>query len=404
IWPFDPINGTFHKNLEYGILPPVDTRYIVVSGWVKPNPIEDSHYVIDNFTFEEFMNQNRFEIGSYPLENMNSTNQKVVSNGKGMGVIEIRGASEGFNIVRTEPIPVRENSLYNYSINADLRNLTDFKIYVYNTRTDDVIVNSTKYGDLVSNGKILTLTPNSEIFTDLDIIKPSNYSISVHTNICKICTPLKLSITEDNGNSVIVANRNISSLENGNNIRNNKSSLEWLYLDNIYLERGQYKIKIYSDSQRDIDSVILYSSDNYKLDPLDIFNESEAPAQIVKYTKVDPTKYTVNINNATRPYIISFSESYDPFWTAHITYGNGNKSDTYSNSIPLYSIINGFYIDKLGNYTITIEYKPQQWFLQGGIVSIASVLILLLGCPLYVFILKNKHWKKVMILSKRRKR
>jgi hypothetical protein len=57
---------------------------------------------------------------------------------------------------------------------------------------------------------------------------------------------------------------------------------------------------------------------------------------------------------------------------------NGNDNDHFkTSSVPLYSIVNGFFVNKTGDYTLIIEYKPQSWFIQGGIVSIITVIAIL---------------------------
>ena len=85
--------------------------------------------------------------------------------------------------------------------------------------------------------------------------------------------------------------------------------------------------------------------------------------------------------------MLSFAESYDPLWVAY----DKNKSIKV-NSIPLYSVINGFYINKTGNYELTIEYTPQRYFYVGSIISITT-LILLLGYLIYDH-LKNRPKKQ----------
>jgi hypothetical protein len=342
---------------------------------------------MDNFEFEEFIHD------SFRFENMNSTNQKMAMDEEILKVDLIDGDPEYFSIVRTEPISVRENSVYKYTITVDLQNITDFKAYTSTVRTDDVVQNSRKYGGSASNGNILVLTPGSEVLAELDILKSSNYTLAVRTDSCETCTPLKLTIEDEKGNST-VNNGNISRRDSSNsNSNTSRSELEWLYLNNIYLNQGHYKIKIYSDSQRDLDSVILYSSSiendtHNEFETLnDVFNISAAPAYITEYSKIDPTKYTIKISNATRPYILSFAESYDPLWAAYITDNSSGNSTDMNSSIPLYSIINGFYIDGLGDYSITIEFRPQQWFIQGVMVSIATLVISL---GIYFLLQKRK--------------
>lgn len=115
---------------------------------------------------------------------------------------------------------------------------------------------------------------------------------------------------------------------------------------------------------------------------LNIFSKSP-PGLLFNSTKISPTHYTVNIN-ASEPFMLSFAESYDPLWVAK-TKINGT---TYEfEPVPLYSVINGFWINQTGNLDITIEYKPQKWFYIGSAISGAT----LLGCIGY---LVYDWWKR----------
>ena len=76
--------------------------------------------------------------------------------------------------------------------------------------------------------------------------------------------------------------------------------------------------------------------------------------------------------------MISFAEAYDPLWVAYSNDDNNPGNNFKTSSLPLYSVVNGFYINKTGNYTLTIEYQPQKWFIQGGTISIVTVIIILI--------------------------
>jgi hypothetical protein len=62
--------------------------------------------------------------------------------------------------------------------------------------------------------------------------------------------------------------------------------------------------------------------------------------------------------------MLSFADAYDPLWVVYTNVQSNNQDDNFEpNSIPLYSIVNGFYIDKTGDYALVIEYQPQIWFI-----------------------------------------
>lgn len=98
----------------------------------------------------------------------------------------------------------------------------------------------------------------------------------------------------------------------------------------------------------------------------------EAQEANVSYIKMNPTKYLVTVSNLREPAFLIFSESYDPGWALE-----GRKS------LPVYSLLNGFKIEKDGIYEVT--FKPQRMVHPGLYISIATLFIIL------TFLLWNKR-------------
>ena len=93
--------------------------------------------------------------------------------------------------------------------------------------------------------------------------------------------------------------------------------------------------------------------------------------------------------------MLSFAESYDPLWVAYV---NGEKIQ----SIPLYGVINGFWINQTGLLEITIEYEPQRWFYYGLVVSLLTFtgcVLYLVKEPLYRLISRFRKLKLTLIKS-----
>jgi len=152
-----------------------------------------------------------------------------------------------------------------------------------------------------------------------------------------------------------------------------------LWLDNV---------KIYGYVPSQVDVLWIYpSKENKTIDSL--FAPQESPAKIITYEKINPTKYILTIN-ATAPFMISFAESYDPLWAAYI-------SSIEYQPIPLYSVINGFWINKTGNLEIIIRYKPQDWFETGYLISI----IALIGCTGYLFYDWKKNNERIKMIKRK---
>jgi hypothetical protein len=470
-------DGTFEDLYSASIVPPPGAKYMKLEILVRPSSSDHTNYLIDDMKLEEIrpqvvtfgdgefekVNTSPLSTFSFPVpysvrnssaissdvgghEGNNFVSQTLsVNDSSDMGETElsqpISGPLDKYVDIRdifknigastmiqgTGPIPVIENSIYNFSISFKD---TEYQPTSVNTRSEkasigdkfeprtaiigyfangnDVVENRTKYGYNASGGSVLSLHPRSQIHADLDILKPANYVFGLRASTCGNCSSLTVAIEDEDNNSIIRSDtvslidvnynktREDSLTESSNysgtlrSIDNSDSSkLKWLYLNgNTYLNEGKYRIKIYSnsDSVVDLDSVVLYSTKNNTTSttlPVDVRGYSEAegifnskedslPAYLEEYRKINPTLYEIKIKNATRPYLMSLAESYDPLWMA--SYDNDNHKIS---SVPLYSLINGFYINKMGDYTLSLEFQPQIWFVQGAVVSILTTIVIL---------------------------
>jgi hypothetical protein len=398
-------DGTFEDSIRQSILPLTGTKYIKLQLLVHPNSRQGktSMYWIDNVKLENLAPSGAgiiFKNDFSNFENLYPKDQKleiVHKFGSAYLKNELRkDNSSYYRVIATKSLPVKENGLYNYTLAIDADN-TNSLVALASFRNSDDVKSSTKYGTNASNGMILTLSNGSEISTDLDILKSSNYIIALRANTCKSCTYPTVNIVSKQ-NNIDKTGSNIS-LNTAGDTEINSSQLEWLYSNSTHLNKGEYKLKIHSKSPIDLDSVVVYSTDNNtnynvlnnkhnKIFDLFTLKDKSPLARISEYKKINPTKYVINVN-ATKPFIISLAESYDPLWIVYAT----DKSNFKTNSFPLYSTINGFYINKTGNYTLNMEYIPQKWFEEAAIVSIVT-LFLIIG---FIVML---HYKKILFKFK----
>ena len=174
-------------------------------------------------------------------------------------------------------------------------------------------------------------------------------------------------------------------------LKDENFGLKWMSSNNTYyLDKGTYDVKIYSDSKTDLDSVLLYETGNtksadmteYRENIRNLFSFSSPAVKLAEFKNIDPTKYILTIKNATRSFTVSLAEAYDPLWTAYIE-SDENKSNFRTNSHPLYGVVNGFNINKTGSYDLALEYQPQNWFVQGLVVSVLSIILMLIVTILY---------------------
>jgi hypothetical protein len=75
----------------------------------------------------------------------------------------------------------------------------------------------------------------------------------------------------------------------------------------------------------------------------------------ISYREINPTKYIVNVMNASGPFVLDFKQNFNSGWDIYI---NGIKSNSDHFTADIYN--NGWLITQKGNYTIEIEYAPQR--------------------------------------------
>ena len=149
----------------------------------------------------------------------------------------------------------------------------------------------------------------------------------------------------------------------------------------ILLDTGEFDTKI--------DLILLRS--NEKDGSLEDIFSKEPVAKIRDYRRIDATRYEVEITS-TGPFMLAFAETFDDLWIAHIP---GSKN---IKSVPLYGVINGYYINRTGNFTVIIEYKPQDW-LEIGLGITALSITVSLG---FLICADRKLWgKRFITLSKK---
>jgi hypothetical protein len=354
--------------------------------WVAPNPKIQSSYLLDNVELDE---SETFR-DSIHIDKIDDSKDKKY--GKNEVIDNKVGSSTNQNLadlvhsisVESNPIMVRGNHIYNYSMTVKEKNTNHLFVAALFKKSADIVKNTTKYGNHASGGAVLSLSPKSSISTVIDILKPSNYSVAVKAKACMTCTYLRFETRQqDNESEYKILNTAEVSL------KDNKTGLKWVNSNTMYLKKGIYELRIYSDSNTDIDSVVVYDDDRHRYSlnhdkkgiVAELFNNQKAsPAVLSEYEKVDPTKYIINIKNASRPYFLSLAEGYDPLWVAHTISDSHNSSKEKNNfktsSIPLYSVVNGFRINQTGDYTLVLEYLPQEWFTRAGLVSLLGLALM----------------------------
>ena len=137
------------------------------------------------------------------------------------------------------------------------------------------------------------------------------------------------------------------------------ASGDWQYFGPIMLQQGVHEVGVSSYTKAHIYSVALLPS-NLEL-------QSENSAALAKYERVSPVEWSGTVD-ASAPFVIVFTEPYDPLWRAYV---NGKEIEP----IKLYDTVNGFYLEDTGLLHIKIYYKLQDYFNLGYALSLITAVI-----------------------------
>jgi hypothetical protein len=212
----------------------------------------------------------------------------------------------------------------------------------------------------VGNGELTVLTGYGRVWRDVEIVKSGVYKVALRgLGIFKVKT---------GGNSFVLKSDSLNG---------------FTYSPSFYLSPGRQRLEITPLGVAKLDVVWLYSTEtDQTIDQL--FSVDGKSAEIVSARKIDPTLWRVEVD-AVKPFLLCFAEAYDPLWEARI-YKGGRRIKTVG-SIPLYSIVNGFWIDEAGELEVEIRFKPQDWF-EACLICSSTTFLLCVSLLIYDWVRK----------------
>ena len=107
-----------------------------------------------------------------------------------------------------------------------------------------------------------------------------------------------------------------------------------------------------------------------------IIHNDTPPVPTIHFQEVDSSTYKVSVVNATQPFYLIFSETYNPSWQVYE--GSVNWLDILTNKpfpaehLLINTYANAWYINKTGAFTVTLHYSPQNTFYLSSIVSVLT--------------------------------
>jgi len=252
---------------------------------------------------------------------------------------------EGFNAVNVFVlIPVEEYDKLVKEFEKLLENKTI--IYLFEAESDMFRTKAKVVKDInASNGEMLYLKTGEYAWQRFEIVRNGYYMMAVRLNG-------SARIVIDNSSFIV-----------------SSSAPRFYYLGPIYLEKGEHTIRVEAlKKPLYLDVVWIYSvrSPSSRMTIEDLFKVKENPAKVIHHERIDPTLWRVEVV-AKKPFMLVFAEAYDPLWEARV-YKEGRLIEKVR-SIPVYGVINGFWINATGNLTIVIRYVPQDWFELGLKIS-----------------------------------
>ncbi len=123
-------------------------------------------------------------------------------------------------------------------------------------------------------------------------------------------------------------------------------------------------------------STMSHAFSNYAREELEILLNSwktdveRFPDPDLEVIYQSPTYYQLRVNSTT-PFLLVFTETYDPLWKIKI---DGSE---FADPMQVYYFLNGFAIDEPGQHIIELEHTAQTWLNMGVIISVITLLAFL---------------------------
>ncbi|MFQ6076954.1 MAG: hypothetical protein ACE5Z5_12640, partial [Candidatus Bathyarchaeia archaeon] len=217
---------------------------------------------------------------------------------------------------------------------------------------------SHRWGGRASNGYTLLSKTAAEASTQFYIPRAGNYKIGI-----------RVAKGPAFGNLFMYLDRTEKF-----NIPCNSTATEftWHEVGPISLSQEDHTLKVINDGQGEveIDELVIYSLKEGEEDPplSSVFSSEDTTG--MTYTQISPVEYVAHVKSES-PFWLIFSESHHPLWKAYI-------DDQEIPSTVAYSFLNGFHINRTGEFDVKIYFRGQDYAMLGGMVSLTTWIIVLL--------------------------
>ncbi len=226
------------------------------------------------------------------------------------------------------------------------------------------------FAEPVETEKLRIYVTKSSIYDRVSIRELEAYTLDTTSAQAKITIPRKGNYTlaarvatgPDHGTLYFKINDTLYPIQCNNSI----GEFEWREIGPFSFDVGEQYISVGGVGLVELDEILIYSlRDGEEHLPLDELFNIPIPEVSVDYKRRNSCLYEVYVN-ASEPFTLIFSESYNPLWKAVV-------DDEEFSSTLAYSLVNSFYINKTGQFKITIYFTGQSYADAGLRISLATV-------------------------------
>jgi len=272
----------------------------------------------------------------------------------------------------------KSQNLCGVRILFELAIATDYAIQTWNgtcwvnqttVTENNVLEKIHRFAEPVETSKLRVYVTNSSIYGRVSIWELEAYSIEATSASAKISVPRKgnymlaarVATGPNYGTLCFNINDNLYSIPCNTSVNH----FEWREIGPFSFDVGEQSVSVGGSGLVELDEVLIYSLNNGEnyLSLHELFSSS-SPEVSVSYEKVNPCTYQVYVN-ASETFTLIFSDTYNPLWKAFV---NGEEFS----STPAYSFVNSFYINKTGQFTLTVYFTGQSYADTGLIISLVS--------------------------------
>ena len=115
-------------------------------------------------------------------------------------------------------------------------------------------------------------------------------------------------------------------------------------------------------------------------------SDINTPLPKISYQKVNEAEYKVKVEDVRKPFILVFSQLFDPAWKIYIDGKETGKEHFLANAYA-----NGWIIEKNGSYELIVKFTPQDLLLKGEIISLLAFIV---GLIIILWELRKNHYER----------